>query len=174
MKISSSSPTFVNCSFQRCSATSGTGGAISIEGMSDPVFQRCSFDGNSATLGGGEDGCLFSRIMLTVAAAVSITSGKVQILSSLFVGNFADIHGGGFFMSQGTALIRSTLFVMVRKHFLLFCVIFCCFSFFDRMEPILMGGHLRQLLAAWKFNLAILQQMLQQTVFLPFTTAEAK
>ena len=61
--------------------------------------------------------------MLTVAAAVSITSGKVQILSSLFVGNFADIHGGGFFMSQGTALIRSTLFVMVRKHFFLFCVV---------------------------------------------------
>ena len=109
--------------------------------------------------------------MLTAAAAVSITSGKVQILSSLFVGNFADIHGGGFFMSQGTALIRSTLFVMVRKYFLLHL---CCFSFFHRMEPILMGEHLRRLLAAWKFNLAILQQMLQQTVFQPFTTAEAK
>ncbi len=121
MKISGSSPTFVNCSFQRCSAPSGSGGAVSIDGASNPAFQRCSFDGNSAILGGGQQCVDLSQFILIIIAAMSITSGKVQILSSLFSGNFADIHGGAFFTSQGTVLIRSTLFVMVRDHVCSYC-----------------------------------------------------
>jgi hypothetical protein len=53
-------------------------------------------------------------VPLTNKAAISINAGKVQIMSSLLSGNFADIHGGGFFMSQGSALLRSSVFAMVR------------------------------------------------------------
>jgi hypothetical protein len=171
MKISSSSPVFMNCSFQKCSSLTGSGGAAAINGISESLFQRCRFEGNSAFLGGGKCLMFFLKQFFIQTAALSITSGKVQIISCIFVGNFADIHGGGLFLSQGSALVRSTVFVMVRE--------FCDYTHFcdyvlDRMAQTLMGGPLPSLQDSSSFNQATLRRMLQPIASRLFTMGEAK
>jgi hypothetical protein len=174
IKITDSSPAFVDCSFQRCSAATGTGGAVSIEGSkSNPLFSRCSFDANFAMLGGGE-GCPYSAVgcLLMLISALSMNSGKVQIMASIFLGNFADVHGGAVFVSEGAALIRSTTFAMVRMRWRMTALSSVSPFFSTRTVLIPMEGLLQLLPGALKYNQVTLPPTLLQTVFRPFTTAE--
>eukprot|EP00943_MAST-04B_sp_MAST-4B-sp1_P006451 g6451.t1 len=75
--------TFANSSFENNFAThSEGGGGIYIDAKCNVLFDRCTFKNNRATRGGGT----------TVAAATAVFT------NSLFVGNKANIDGGGLWM----------------------------------------------------------------------------
>jgi parallel beta-helix repeat protein/predicted outer membrane repeat protein len=115
VRITNSSPKFIDCVFSDNSAT-GDGGAMYCEAFASPVIRYCSFITNSATDGGavfmsdseGEiRNCAFTHNQATSGGAVYISTLSTPLLDACIFENNTASSGGAIYTFLSEALVSN-------------------------------------------------------------------